>query len=251
MNKYQRHQKIIDWVNQRGTVRISEITEAFQVSDMTVRRDLEELEEEGLLKKIHGGARSNTAFQYHELAHEDKYDENYDQKSRIAQQAARLIENGDVVFIGPGTTTELLARAIDHHSLSIVTTCLPIFELLLPKQSSTFKVYLLGGEMRQVTKSFVGEITNLALENMRFGKIFFSGNGVKDGAVMTSSVEEAYTQKIALLNSVEQYLLLDSSKVGKEDFAKICQLEDLTAVVTDAVDEEKVQTIELYTEVIN
>ena len=83
-----------------------------------------------------------------------------------------------------------------------------------------------------------------------FGKIFFGGNGVKDGIVMTSSVAEAYTQKMALEHSVESYLLLDSSKVGKEDFSKLCHLSDLTAVVMEESNEDKKQAIQVYTELI-
>lgn len=250
MNKYQRHEAIIRWVNEQGTVRVSEIVSRYNVSDMTVRRDLEELDDQGLLKKIHGGARSNSAFQYKEIAHEDKFDKNTDQKRYIAQRASELIDEGDVIFIGPGTTTALFAEEINHQALSVVTNCLPIFNILLKKKSETFHVYLLGGEMRSVTQSFVGEITNMSLENMRFGKMFFGGNGVKDGIVMTSSVAEAYTQKMALEHSVESYLLLDSSKVGKEDFSKLCHLSDLTAVLMEESNEDKKQAIQVYTELI-
>lgn len=110
MNKYQRHEAIIRWVNEQGTVRVSEIVSRYNVSDMTVRRDLEELDDQGLLRKIHGGARSNSVFQYKEIAHEDKFDKNTDQKRYIAQRASELIDEGDVIFIGPGTTTAFFCR---------------------------------------------------------------------------------------------------------------------------------------------
>ncbi|MGH2162247.1 DeoR family transcriptional regulator, partial [Enterococcus faecalis] len=80
------------------------------------------------------------------------------------------------------------------------------------------------------TQTYVGEITNVSLENMRFGKIFFGGSGVKDGIDMTSSVAEAYTQKMALQHSVESYFLLDSLKVGKERLSKFCHLNSGVAI---------------------
>ncbi|WP_303974761.1 DeoR/GlpR family DNA-binding transcription regulator [Streptococcus merionis] len=251
MNKFQRLEEITKLVNRKGIVRISEIMEAFGVTDMTVRRDLLELEEQGVLKKIHGGARSHSAFQYREISHKEKHTLNIEEKRHIAKLAANLIEEGDTVFLGPGTTVEGLAEEINHQRLSVVTNCLPVFNILLKKKSETFKVFLLGGEMRKVTESFVGEITNTSLEKMHFGKLFFSANGTKENDVMTSTVEEGYTQRLALSRSVEQYLLLDSSKVGKEDFSVFCQLSQLTAVITDKQDDEKSTQLSKWTEVIN
>lgn len=251
MNKFQRLEEITKLVNKKGIVRISEIMETFGVTDMTVRRDLIELEEQGLLKKIHGGARSNSAFQYREISHEEKHTHHMEEKRQIAKLAAGLIEEGDTIFLGPGTTVESFAEEITNLRLSIVTNCLPVFNILLNKKSETFKVFLLGGEMRRVTESFVGELTNTSLEKMHFSKMFFSANGIRGNDVMTSTVEEAYTQRLALSRSVERYLLLDSSKIGKEDFSVFCQLTDLTAVVTDKNDEEKTSQLEKWLEVIS
>lgn len=251
MNKFQRLEEIVRLVNKKGTVRISEIMETFGVTDMTVRRDLIELEDQGLLKKIHGGARSNSAFQYREISHEEKHTHHMEEKRQIAKLAADLIEEGDTIFLGPGTTVESFAEEINNLSLSVVTNCLPVFNILLNKKSETFKVFLLGGEMRRVTESFVGELTNTSLEKMHFSKIFFSANGIRGNDVMTSTVEEAYTQRLALSRSVEQYLLLDSSKIGKEDFSVFCQLSDLTAVITDRNDDEKNTQLSRWIEVIS
>ncbi|MGT2755161.1 DeoR/GlpR family DNA-binding transcription regulator [Streptococcus ovis] len=251
MNKFQRLEEITKLVNKKGTVRISEIMESFGVTDMTVRRDLLELEKQGLLKKIHGGARSNSAFQYREIPHEEKHTHHMQEKQQIAKLAASLIEEGDTLFLGPGTTVESFAEEITNLSLSVVTNCLPVFNILLNKKSETFKVFLLGGEMRRVTESFVGEITNTSLEKMHFSKMFFSANGIRGNDVMTSTVEEAYTQRLGLSRSVEKYLLLDSSKIGKEDFSVFSNLSDLTAVVTDKNDEEKIAHLAKWIEVIN
>ncbi|MCD3131847.1 DeoR family transcriptional regulator, partial [Salmonella enterica subsp. enterica serovar Enteritidis] len=75
---------------------------------------------------------------------------------------------------------------------------LPVYKILLEKQTTNFRVYLLGGEMRHLTEAFVGEMANTILEKLRFSKMFFSSNGVKNGVVMTSSMDEAYTQQLAL-----------------------------------------------------
>ena len=132
----------------------------------------------------------------------------------------------------------------------MITNCFPVFQILFEKRSLNFKVYLLGGEMRELTESFVGEMTNTLLKQNDLVKCF-SCNGVKDADVLTSTIDEAYTQQLALHRSLEKYLLIDTSKIGKEDFTQLCHLEDLTAVVVDKNDEDNVQKLKAYTEVIH
>ncbi|ARJ50346.1 DeoR/GlpR family DNA-binding transcription regulator [Staphylococcus lutrae] len=250
MNKYERLDEIARRVNEKGTIRITDIVEDLNVSDMTVRRDLIELEEQGILTKIHGGARSNQAFQYKEMSHHEKHTQKSKEKYEIAKKAAELIEDGNIIFLGPGTTVEMLAKEIENKRLSVVTNCLPVFQILQHKRSEQFSVYLIGGSQRKVTESFVGEMANTLLEKMRFSKIFFSANGIKGNEVMTSSYEEAYTQKLAISHSNEKYILADDSKIGKEDFVSFCELKNLTAIVTNRLNSEQMKAVQQYIEVI-
>ena len=252
MKKRERLEEITRLVNQKGTIRVSDIVKLLNVTDMTVRRDLVELEEQGVLTKIHGGARSNKAFQYREYSHAEKHIQNKEAKQAIASTAAQLIEDGDTIFLGPGTTVAFLAEALNNQRLTVITNCMPVFTLLMAKKTEDFQVFLLGGEYRQVTEAFVGEITNTSLEKLRFSKMFFSGNGVRDGEVMTSTLAEAYTQNLALKHSLEKYLLLDSSKIGKDDFTSFCKLRDLTALITDVkTEDENYRSLEPEIEIIN
>ncbi len=204
------------------------------------------------MTKIHGGARSNKAFQYREYSHAEKHIQNKEAKQAIASKAAQLIEDGDTIFLGPGTTVAFLAEALNNQRLTVITNCMPVFTLLMAKKTEDFQVFLLGGEYRQVTEAFVGEITNTSLEKLRFSKMFFSGNGVRDGEVMTSTLAEAYTQNLALKHSLEKYLLLDSSKIGKDDFTSFCKLRDLTALITDVkTEDENYRSLEPEIEIIN
>ncbi len=252
MKKRERLEEITRLVNQKGTIRVSDIVKLLNVTDMTVRRDLVELEEQGVLTKIHGGARSNKAFQYREYSHAEKHIQNKEAKQAIASKAAQLIEDGDTIFLGPGTTVAFLAEALNNQRLTVITNCMPVFTLLMAKKTEDFQVFLLGCEYRQVTEAFVGEITNTSLEKLRFSKMFFSGNGVRDGEVMTSTLAEAYTQNLALKHSLEKYLLLDSSKIGKDDFTSFCKLRDLTALITDVkTEDENYRSLEPEIEIIN
>ena len=250
MKKHQRLIEIEKLVNRRGVITVAEIVEMMNVSDMTIRRDLAVLEEQGLITRIHGGARSIQQLKYREGPHEEKLYQHIEEKRKVASKAAKLIQDGETIFLGPGTSVEILAEEIQNEELRVVTNCLPIFNELYKKSSDTFKVILLGGEMRNLTQAFVGEITNALLDRMYYNKMFFSGNGIKDGQVMTSSFEEAFTQRLAIEKSSEAYLLMDSSKIGKEDFTSICSLENVTAVITDISSDNVHDTLEVYTQVI-
>lgn len=230
MMKDERWDAIVALVDQKGTIRVNEIMERLSVSDMTIRRDLTELEELGRVERVHGGAKSTKIFKQEELAHQAKKIINRTEKKMVAQKAVSLIKENETIFLGPGTTIELLAEIMSFESVRVVTNCLPVFELLNQKKGES-KIYLLGGEMRAKTKSFYGEITNNTLLNMHFHKAFFSCNALKGKNIMTATIEEGQTQAIALNNAVETFLLMDSSKVDKEDFYTYYNLDNVTAVV--------------------
>ena len=173
-----------------------------------------------------------------------------EKKKEIALKAVELIEEGDTIFLGPGTTVELLAKEINLKSLRVLTNCLPIFEILFSKKSETFNVFLVGGEFRKITKSFVGEIANTILENVNFNKVFFSCNAIKENNIMTSTFEESYTQEIILNNSEEKYLLVDDSKIEKIDFTNFYTLDKVTGVVINNTEIETLNKIEKYTNII-
>lgn len=248
MLKTDRFQAIMSLLERSGTVKVSTIMEKLSVSDMTVRRDLDELEKQGLLERVHGGARLKDLYRQVELSHNEKQIMYKEEKQKIVEKANQLINDGDTIFLGPGTTLELLAKVINGNDLRIVTNCLPVFQEL-NKHSAKNTIYLLGGELREPTQCFVGEITNIALKDMNFHKAFFSCNALSEQKVMTSTFEEGQTQKLALDNSVERYLLIDHSKVGKKDFSVFYNLQNVTAVITDEENQkhyEKIETEEKY-----
>lgn len=250
MRKQERLNEILNLVNKMGTVYVQDIMESMNVSDMTVRRDLIELEEKGFIIRIRNGATTTQQSNFKELPHEEKLLKNIILKRQVAKKAINFIEEGDTIFLGPGTSIEFLAEEITTKELRVITNCLPIFQELSKKKSDTFKVILLGGEIRDTSQAFVGEIPNSIIGKMYFNKMFFSGNGIADGLVKASSFDEAYTQKKALERSTEGYLLIDSSKIGKEDFTSICSLSKVTAIITDDNCEDDCDELKNYTQVI-
>lgn len=232
MLKEDRLNYIVEEVNHYGHVKVTDIINQLHVSDMTIRRDLDELEKRGQLRRVHGGAVSLNDYPNKELSHRDKKIINIDLKKAAARAALPYLKAGETIFLGPGTTMEIFASMMDDMDLRVVTNCLPVFKTLNDK-SKQMKLYLVGGEMRKITESFHGSITNVALASINFHKAFVSCNGLTNTDIMTATFEEGNAQKIALNNSNERYLIIDSSKIDKRDFYSYYNLEDITKVFID------------------
>ncbi|WP_067843473.1 DeoR/GlpR family DNA-binding transcription regulator [Amphibacillus sediminis] len=243
MLKEERLNKIMELMSKTGTIKVTDIMDKLAVSDMTARRDLGELESQGKLQRVHGGARLHDFYPQKELTHVEKKIIHIEEKEKIAERAADFIQEGDTIFIGPGTTCELLAEKIQIDNIRIVTNCWPVFQRLM-KNKQNRMIYLLGGEMRERTQAFVGEITNKNLQDMHFHKAFFSCNALTKQDIMTSTIEEGQTQSIALSNSIKRYLLIDTSKIGKTDFSVYYHLKDITKVIVNKDENENYSKIE-------
>ena len=247
MLKTQRLDAIVHMVNMQGSVKVSDIMKHLDVSDMTVRRDLQELEESGELKRVHGGATSIHRYPAQELSHIDKQILHLKEKTMIAKAAGQLIEDGDTVFIGPGTTMELFAQYLPLKDIRVVTNCWPVFKKLVDKNIDAI---LLGGKIRKKTESFIGDIPNSSLEQMRFNKAFVSGNGVFDNKITTSTTEEARTQTLALKHSAEKYLLIDDSKVNRRDFISFYDIDKLTNIIINKDEQNKYKSLKKHVPII-
>lgn len=243
MLKTERLQAIMLLLENNGQVKSSQVMEQLTVSDMTVRRDLAELEKQGLIERFHGGAKLQDFYRQEERSHVEKKIVHHEEKEKIAKKAAEFVNDGDTIYLGPGTTIELFPQFIHADFLRIVTNCQPIFDGL-NKHKKNWKIYLLGGELRETTQSYVGGITNKSLKDMNFHKSFFSCNALNKQKIMTSTFEEGQTQQIALNNSVERFLLIDHSKIGKRDFSVYYNLNDVTLVITDKDEHNHYEKIE-------
>ena len=232
MLKNERQQRIVDKVNQEGVVTVNDIIQELEVSDMTVRRDLDKLEKEGLLSRIHGGAQSITLLQKQEKSNSEKQAVQIKEKQEIAKVAADLINDGETIFIGPGTTLEFLAQELINKKIRIVTNSLPVFSAL--SRSTTVDLLLIGGEYRSITGAFTGSLTQSNIGSLKFAKAFISCNGIYNNDIATYSETEGNIQKLAFENSIEKFLLADSQKFNVYDFCVFYHLSDLTALITDS-----------------
>ena len=249
MLKRERLHKIVEMVNTQGIITVNEIINKLDVSDMTIRRDLDELDKAGKIVRIHGGAQSMSYSINQELSHSEKQELQMEEKRKIVQLASTYINDGDTIFLGPGTTIELLSHFLVNKHIRIVTNNYPAFEIL--KQSDSVNLILTGGDFRKNTGALVGTITNTNLKRINFTKAFISANGIHNESICTYNIEEGEAQEIALNNSRTKYLLLDNKKLNKDDFYVFYNLHDIDHLITDGNINKDVKThYEQYVNII-
>lgn len=227
-----RKRKILDQISREGKVEVLALAEELQVSTETIRRDLERLDVEGRLKKVHGGAirlRSDSL----ELPFDEKTLIHAQEKAAIGKFAASMVKNGDTVMIGNGTTTLEVIRNLQNHSnVTLVTHSTPA--LLLAMEVFPGRIIFLGGEVNRHQKSTSGPLAEQILHQLRVNKVFISAGGVSliDG-ITDYELSEASISRKMMERADEAIVLADHSKFGQSTFANVCSLADVYTIVTD------------------
>lgn len=250
MLKEERYQKVLDMLNDSNIVRISDIVERLGVTEITIRRDLKVLEGKGLLTRIYGGAKRRQKNLLNELSSNEKRTIHVEEKRYIAQLAAKLVKEKDIIYIGPGTTNELIYDYLNVSYAKIITNSMPVF--LKFKDDQRFETILIGGRFRPRTDVFVGNFTNEILQKIRVKIAFVGTNGILNNCITTSNEEEGVCQKIILDNAFERYILCDGSKIDRGDFYTFYDLKDVTGLLTDdRLDQNVKKKYEKIVKIIN
>ncbi|WP_164683793.1 DeoR/GlpR family DNA-binding transcription regulator [Streptococcus hyointestinalis] len=252
MIKKERLQWILEEVNTKGIITVTDIIKKLNVSDMTVRRDLDELDKDGLLIRIHGGAQSINSPKVkikYEKSNTEKQELQIKEKRAIAKLSSSFIQEGETIFIGPGTTLEHFANELVSKNIRVITNSLPVFNIL--NKHKNIDLILTGGEYRDITGAFVGSLTANYLQNLKFSKAFVSANGIFGNSIATYSENEGKIQHIALDNAIETFLLIDHKKFDKYDFYDFYSISNINHIITDfAVANENKDKFSRLTDVI-
>ncbi|WP_256760873.1 DeoR/GlpR family DNA-binding transcription regulator [Cohnella sp. WQ 127256] len=227
-----RKKKILEYLSKEGKVEVLILADEFNVSTETIRRDLERLDSEGKLKKVYGGAVKVRADSL-ELPFEQKTLLYAAEKADIGKYAASLINNGDTVMLGNGTTTMAIIRNLTNHAdVTIVTHSAPA--MLLAMDVFPGRIIFLGGEVNKHQQTTSGPLSELMLNQLRVNKAFISAGGVSlmDG-ITDYELSEATISRKMMDRADETIFLADSSKFGKATFANICSLDDVYTIITD------------------
>ena len=232
MDAAERHRWIVEQVSTRGELSIAEVSRRANVSPMTVRRDLDELDREGVVKRIRGGAVSVLSRGYEPpFAARERL--NVDAKKQIADAAAELVHGGETIVLDAGTTTLALARRLrGMHGLTAATPSLRIATVLADERD--MRVIIIGGVVRPGEHSVVSSHAQEHLAQMRFDRCFLTISGVEARSGLTEwNLDDAATKAAALGSSREAIVLADATKLGKVAFARVAPLERLDLLITD------------------
>lgn len=231
MKKIERLNRILSILDEAGVVHINDLVEQLDVSQMTIRRDLAELEHNNLLERYRGGAKSMDLLP---TAEDDCLTSvpHALEKRQIALAGRDLLNDHEVIYIGAGTTTAFLARVMNQHQSTVVTNSYDVFKIL--NKTMPEKVILTGGLLEEKTGAFTGSITASVVKSMRFSTAYFSCSAIHNGDVMVSSIEQGEIDQIAFNNARRRILLTDHTKFGMEDFYVSGLLKDFDLVITDS-----------------
>lgn len=229
----ERRRRIVDMVHARSKIVIPELCDHFGVSASTIRNDLRDLQEEGKITRTHGGAIINSKSGYEPLPL-DKGTHHVERKRAIGRRAAELIENGDIIAIGTGTTTLEFVRCLDPSlELTVVVNDIRIAAHL--EQAAGYRVILLGGTLRNNFHYTQMPPDNDYLAGMNIDKAFITCNGIDvRRGVTTPDPALAHDIRSVIAASSELYVLCDSSKFGAVTFSRIAELSAVTRVITDS-----------------
>lgn len=234
MTTYERRQSLLDILRKQPGLRVPELAKALDVSDGTVRNDLNALEEEGRLKRVHGGAVLKEQNQFQNNSFVRRYGQNVVAKIMIARKAAFLVKDGDSIFLDASSTAYYLARELSKlRELRIVTNGFEVARELAENPSNN--VILIGGVVNNNSSSVTGLLSERIIEEMSIEKTFLSCSGFSLERGMTEILlAEAQIKRKVIESSQQLYALVDSSKFGREDLTPFARPERITRLFTDA-----------------
>ncbi|GAB2700171.1 DeoR/GlpR family DNA-binding transcription regulator [Paenibacillus thermoaerophilus] len=233
----ERYKRILEMLQAKGKVTVSELSDALQVSPVTARRDLEKLEERNLLLRTHGGAIPIPAGERDQLierSFHEKQESHVEEKRAIAEKAASLVADGDSILLTPGTTNTLLASMLHgKKEITLVTNAANIAVAAI--QNPEIDVILLGGKMRRKSYALTGPIAEQSLSNLRVDKLFLGVDGFDlDGGLTTPNLSEASINRMMIGIAREVIVVADHTKFGKVTLSHIAAADSAHLVVTDS-----------------
>jgi DeoR/GlpR family transcriptional regulator of sugar metabolism len=227
-----RRSRMLEWLREEGSARVSVLAHAFAVSEVTVRQDLEKLEAEGHVVREHGGAYLKSVPQQ-VRAMALQHQENKEAKQRIGRAAATLVDDGETIIIDSGsTTTEVAANLFGRQDMTVITNALNI-ALMLGAEPG-FEVHMTGGHFKAPTLSLSGERSADYFHGLYAEKLFLATAAIDIEGGLTYPALSDIAVKRAMIGSAHSiYLVADSSKIGARSFCVLGGLDQVDVLVTD------------------
>lgn len=236
----ERRRLILSRTRAAGVVATQLLADELGVSEITIRRDLKDMADDGLLLRTRGGASMRESVA-REMSYLEKTAEAHEEKIAIAARAANLVEAGDSIILGPGTTTLELANRIKLvPDLTVVTNSLFVVDTLL--HVSNIEVVATAGSLRRSIRALVGPLTEESLRSLRASKVFMSGNGMSSTRGLTTpEVTVAASDRALAAAGARRLVLADHTKIGADTMWQTVATDDIDVLITD----DKADRVEL------
>ncbi len=226
----ERQKKIRRIALEKGILRISELADNFAVSEMTIRRDLEILEDSGFVERTFGGAILSEQASF-ELSYSSRLESNVEAKKAIAKYAASLIYDGDTIALDSSTTALALAEELQDRKITVLSNSLGVAQLL---RSARPRLILSGGYLRQLTGGFVGPLALKTIADLRIDHAFISSKGlILNDALFDSDLDEIEVKRAMINSAAKLTAIVDASKFARSALGKIIALSDIDLLITD------------------
>lgn len=242
-----RRERMLELIGRAGFVRVAELSEQFQVSDVTVRTDLDALDAQQSIRRVHGGAVLRTGAT-REASFEEALESSADEKRRIGVAAAALVESGSSVLLDVGTTTAAIARALadrdELEDVTVITNGLTI-ALELERAIPRLQVVVTGGTLRPLQHSLVEPLASALLERVHADLAFIGCTGVDPtGGVTNVNLPEADLKRVMVATSGRALVVADGSKLGRTHVGRIAAIDEVSGLLTgESADAEHVRAL--------
>jgi DeoR family transcriptional regulator of aga operon len=232
INITERHQFILGKLQQAGYVNVLDLCNELNVSSVTIRKDLKQLEDKHLLFRTHGGASMKNPYTVDKPVNEKEKLQS-SEKMKIGATAAQTIEPNDSILIASGTTVLALAKSIKpQDGLTVITSALNVALELLHHEH--VEIIQLGGIVRRTSSSVTGSYSQSMLSDFFCSKLFLGVDGIDiEYGLTTTSVVEAHLNRQMIKASQKVIVLSDSTKFGRRGFGRICGIEEVNQIITD------------------
>jgi DeoR/GlpR family transcriptional regulator of sugar metabolism len=232
----ERRQAVLAILNARDGVRVADLAARLQVSDVTIRKDLALLEEQGYVKRTHGGAVPAERFEP-EHALPTRHGTNRDRKAALARRARALVSHGETIFIDSGSTCAAFAGEITDMELRVVTNSLDVLTILADRPNISLLV--VGGSYRHDAGSFIGPWAERSLGTVQFDHAFIGATGISlEGRFSAQNGLESQVKSAAIAVARTSIVIADGSKIGVQAFSVFAGPGEITTLVTDGTEEQ-------------
>lgn len=232
LSNYERHRELTRLLERAGRLSVTQICAHFGISEATARRDLEALSDQGLIQRVHGGAVLVRQAAPEEPILRRSHDQEQE-KERIGRAAAALVQAGETIFLGSGTTVLQVAQHLVARNITVITNSLPVINLMSEKENIT--LIALGGMLRDSELSFIGHITEQALSEVRADKVIIGIHAISlDQGLTNDYLPETLTDRAILNAGRENIIVADHTKCGVVSTAFVAPLTAMHTLVTDS-----------------